>query len=483
MRLFVLTVLFSAAASFSSVDIAGEWGELYIAWSESPGITYLKDVNSSQPAVEFGQPNPSLGYVIFGLDPLLVLATSSEAPGVPDSLFLIFPCSLNVYSSRSVTSTDFTSLLAPELSETSIQVARHQNEQNAFYLSSDPSVPVSGESENNIISARMACDSPAGIYAKDTLGVCFDAWFTGISGYTRPVCCGTGPAAQFWTISGSYGFSITNHYAGLHELDGTPVPDDYDPMRYEYFYNPGMGSYLPGHIQSVGSCFSEALVFWTTVNDEELLYSVFPAGSSAASISDPAPYSIPQLSPLAMTCNPDDSGLLLVWQQSGEIRCAHWEGEWNQYWHVVETGVADLMNGNLAVCSVEDGYWIAWITYSAESSENLEHLNPRAIPDVRFVSRSTVTSIDGPSEGLLINGITVSPNPVFPGNVLSIHAEQAEGIGQVELRDLNGRIQAASNFDSFGNATIGTDNLQPGTYFVRVSVGNTDLSKKVIVLR
>ncbi len=131
--------------------------------------------------------------------------------------------------------------------------------------------------------------------------------------------------------------------------------------------------------------------------------------------------------PAAMTCSTNDDGLLLAWFSGDEIMVRHWQDQWSTYSHVVES-CGNVETGNISVCSDTDGYWVAWL--EAGSS----------IPEVRFISRDTVTELDE-ERSMGISGdivLSVSPNPVAGQAVVSFVLPCAEDY-QLTLYDISGR--------------------------------------------
>jgi hypothetical protein len=224
--------------------------------------------------------------------------------------------------------------------------------------------------------------------------------------------------------------------------------------------------YCDGQVRAIGSCSSAVLGFWTTNDNQELYYSVLQPGSDIPDSSVAAPYGIPVLAAIAMSANPEDDGILAVWQSGDELLCAHWEGEWNDYCHVVETGVSDLFNGDLAVCSVDSGYFVAWATPDE--------------PQIRFIPRDDVTSVE-PHDVTSSNRLEAEPNPVPSGTALTLTLP--EGIvSTVEIYDLTGRLVVRMEPGDNGTVNIDTSRLSPGTYLACTVMGRNVLTRKIVVL-
>ncbi|MBN2587383.1 MAG: T9SS type A sorting domain-containing protein [Candidatus Fermentibacteraceae bacterium] len=435
--------------AYSNVDIVGCPGGNFVAWDYASGVVLLTEIEGGQDTLEFGLNCPTLGSVILNGEPRLLLATCSYEQQVADSLFLIDPSPLSSISSRAVASADLCWLSEPGYVEGSIRVARHQNETDAFYVSADAYLPCSGGMECNVMSLRFQYDATGGMYITDTLGVSIDSYAGNINSYSRPVCCATSTPAMFWSWHNGYMTPLLDVYAGIHQINGDPVSGDFEPMMHDCFYS----DYCDGEVRAAGSCATEAAGFWTRSDDTELYYSVLRPGFACPDSLTPDPYGIPVLAAIALCSSPDDYGMLLVWQDGDEILCGHWDGEWNGYCHVVETGVSDLYNGNLAVCSVDSGYFVAWAAPE--------------VPEIRFVPRDVVTSIEGGTRSPQPrNCIRISPNPVAAGMSINIRID-GSCTSPLELYDLNGRLLFRTEPDETGKASLDTSGMPPGTYILR----------------
>lgn len=162
--------------------------------------------------------------------------------------------------------------------------------------------------------------------------------------------------------------------------------------------------------------------------------------------------------PAAMTCSASDDGLLLAWFSGDEIIVRHWQDQWSTYSHVVEP-CGNVETGNISVCSDTDGYWVAWL--EAGSS----------IPEVRFISRDTVTELDEEQSMGISGGIvlSVSPNPAAGQAVVSFVLPCAEDY-QLTLYDISGRnvldVSTGHAADFSGVVCLG--NMPGGVYMIKL---------------
>ncbi len=461
MKKTILLALSLFCIASGSVDIVGCPSGTYVVWEQN-GMVRLADIQGVQDTLEFGLYSPCLGFTVMDGESRLILTTSDYDAVVDDSLFLIDPSPLNVVSRRSVASTDLCWLSETGFEEGSIRAARHQNQSDEFYISADAYLPISGGMECNVMSAGFTCDTAGNLYITDTLGVSIDSYAGSINSYTRPVCCGTSPPTMLWSWHNGYMTPLLDVFAGVHVIDGDPVQGDFEPMLHNCFHD----DYCDGQVRAIGSCSSAVLGFWTTNDNQELYCSVLQPGSCIPDSSAAAPYGIPVLSQIAMSANPDDDGLLAIWQSGDEIICAHWDGEWNDYCHVVATGVQDLYDRDLAVCSVDSGYFAAWSTPD--------------VPQVIFIPRDIVTSVE-PHDANSSSQLEVEPNPVVSGTALTVTL-QGSLAAPVEIYDLSGRLVIRVESGDLESVTIDTSGLCPGTYLISSGIDGDRLTRKIVVL-
>lgn len=223
-------------------------------------------------------------------------------------------------------------------------------------------------------------------------------------------------------------------------------------------------------IMAMGSCSDRGLLLWA----DEWGADHF----SSYNCSEPAPVSTEAYSwaypdnsnPCAMSCNPDDEGLLLAWYRNDEIRCRHFLNVWNGFDHIVRAGTGLVLEGNIAVCSVEDGYWIAWL----EEGTDAEY------PELEFVSRDSLTSIGDSSAPPLECYLRVFPNPF--SERLSISVEGLAESATLRIFDLTGR-QVYRSF-SADNGTFSWDSADKpsGTYIVTISSDGFTSSRRVVLI-
>ncbi len=162
--------------------------------------------------------------------------------------------------------------------------------------------------------------------------------------------------------------------------------------------------------------------------------------------------------PAAMTCSASDDGILLAWFSGDEIIVRHWQGQWSTYSHVVES-CGNVGTGNISVCSDTDGYRVAWL--EAGSS----------VPEVRFISRDTVTELDEEQSRGIPGGIvlSVSPNPAAGQAMVSFTLPCAEDY-QLTLFDISGRnvLGASTGHTADFSGFVSLENIPGGVYIMKL---------------
>ena len=222
-------------------------------------------------------------------------------------------------------------------------------------------------------------------------------------------------------------------------------------------------------VMALGSCSDRAVLIWADAWGD-VMYSDY-------NCSDPSPistgtyqWSLPESdTPCAMSCDPDDEGLLLVWHSPGEVRCRHFQDGWNGFDRVLWSGGGIVLEGNIAVCSVDDGYWVAWLIGGSDAE----------YPELQFVPRDSVTTIGGSVTEPPVLRLVAGPNPFRES--LSIELEGSTGAAAVSIFDLAGRV-VSRTIQSEDGFVWDPDDTPPGTYIIMVSSGEFHASRKVVLL-
>lgn len=218
-------------------------------------------------------------------------------------------------------------------------------------------------------------------------------------------------------------------------------------------------------ILASGSNSATAIFLWSD-STETVYYSLHDCETGIVS-TIPFPGQGPSnTEAAAISANPADPGLLLVWHNGTDLVCRHYQSSWNDYAYVIQENVPYQVPGNIAVCSVANGYWVAYSMYPE-------------VPVVFFVDRSNVTSIESFGEGMEPVSVSACPNPFSESLSLSL---PATGSIQAELFDTAGRM-VLNNTSESGTVLWNTAHLPSGTYLVRVTAGDTVFSEKVVLVK
>ncbi len=196
-------------------------------------------------------------------------------------------------------------------------------------------------------------------------------------------------------------------------------------------------------------------------------WSTFGAFSPVPESTDILPWDFPESGdPLVFTSTYELPGMLMVWYKDGEIRCRHWNGEWNNYDYFVASSSYPTDTGEIAVCSNTDGYWIAWLPGTASE------------PEVVFISFDEVTGVESNESQPFETSIRINPvtNPVT-----GILCVEVSGIssGIAVVTDLSGRTVFESEILGEGIHSLGGLPVS-GMYLVRLHHSTGIVSCRVV---
>ncbi|MEA3267328.1 MAG: T9SS type A sorting domain-containing protein, partial [Candidatus Fermentibacteria bacterium] len=170
--------------------------------------------------------------------------------------------------------------------------------------------------------------------------------------------------------------------------------------------------------------------------------------------------------PAAMTCSINDDGLLLAWFSGDKIMVRHWQNQWSAYSHVVEL-CGNVETGNISVCSDTDGYWVAWLEESS------------SIPEVRFISRDTVTELhEEQSRGIPDHLVlSVYPNPAAGQAVVSFTLPCAEDY-QLTIFDISGRnvLDVSTGHTADFSGFVSLQTIPAGVYILKLETSQFERS-------
>lgn len=198
-------------------------------------------------------------------------------------------------------------------------------------------------------------------------------------------------------------------------------------------------------------------------------WSTFGAFTPVPESTEILPWDFPEFGdPVAFTSTFELPGMLMVWYRDGEIRCRHWDGEWNNYDYFVTSSSYPPDIGEITVCSDTDGYWIAWLPGTASE------------PEVVFVSFDEVTGVESNESQPIETSIRINPvtNPVT--GILSVEVSGVSS-GIAVVNDLSGRTVSEGEILGEGIHSLGVLPVS-GMYLVRLHHSTGIASCRVVSL-
>ena len=218
----------------------------------------------------------------------------------------------------------------------------------------------------------------------------------------------------------------------------------------------------PELLASGSDCY-EAVFLWSD-STGKVYCSVHDCMEGITSVSSFPGQGPSRLQAAAMSANPSDPGLLLVWQSGDDLYCRHYLNGWNDYAYLIRSGLYPLSPGDLAVCSVDDGYWVAY--------------RDASWPDVFFVDRNDVTGTGSSFMPVEPVHPSVWPNPFSSSLYAGLSGDTAM---QAELFDGSGRRLIEASGD--GTVLLDTSDLPCGYYLVRITAGEAVFIEKAVLAR
>ncbi len=266
-------------------------------------------------------------------------------------------------------------------------------------------------------------------------------------------------------IGTSYGYNSSSQWLVNHTLMFDPNSTDLLCHTLGEGWNPDLSG-----VMGLGCSSDTDMILLYSDNTGEVNWSAFTAFSPVPESTEILPWDFPGLDdPMAFTSTFELPGMLMVWYRDDEIRCRHWNGEWNNYDYFVANSLYAPDLEEIAVCADTDGYWIAWLPGTASE------------PEVVFVSFSDVTGVEEseyqPVEPVArINPVT---NPTC-GN-LSVEISGVSS-GRATVTDLCGRTILEREIIGEGIYTLGELPVS-GVYFIRLHHSSGEVSCKVISIQ
>ena len=458
---FLILSMFTANAS-GNVDIVAIDGTPFVTWYTDQVYIASYPLGSPSTPVPVGNngyyPYASICYSTPASGDRLIVACSGYWLTMPvDTVYLLEPVSLNILNQRSLSVLDLGFSMAKGIGE--LHLPRYCDGSDSFAVVASIG-DCTTDAGVSLVSASLSYPDIGPMLLSDTLMANIGYGWQPPDLRGPVILPGLEPLSischQTWTPL-YFEACILSH---LHQEEPT-IADDVGEM-----YTHGIWGYYGEEtfdisISALGSSSSGGVGLWSDSSGVQF-YSVF-VDSIAPASTDVYPFSHPTITEsTAMTCNPSDNGILLAWYRDGEIRVRHWENEWNDFDHVVASGQASVSVSNIAVCSVDDGYWVAWLPEGAE------------LPVLAYVDRGTVTGIVSFEEPV---GIPVilhpSQNPFRESVNLTVEGNPLPQ--RLDVFDITGRLIRVLENDSMsstflwdGRNTSGQE-MPPGTYFIQAS--------------
>jgi hypothetical protein len=268
-----------------------------------------------------------------------------------------------------------------------------------------------------------------------------------------------------FAVNRSYNYFTFEYHHWLTSLTcDLPVDDGMDTPLFSFtLYSENNTNPDKIRMIAAGSDLSNTVLLWGDCSLENVCTSIFIDDVQPSS-TVAFPWNHPRSEPAAMSCHPYYDGALLAWVQGSDLMCRHFDGCWNDLQHVVRTGLGSVADGNIAVCSDLDGYWIAWLE------------NAKAEPELAFVPRDSVTGINRSEtpEGL---SLFVGPNP-FSGLLTA----QVQGLTEdcpLYIYDSAGRMVGSGTLNAEGFSWDGAS-FPAGVYSIVAELPEGPVVRRVI---
>lgn len=475
-RLLITAVMILISTASADIDLVSKGDTSYIIWSLDDCSTYLARVSDGSDIVSLGN-FLHVSLSIIGSESTEYLAagcTNEESYLDPSYLLVMDMGSLEVLNSREI-SVDNLGFQAGANAFDEIHIDKHSSGSDSCLIVCSTHCCVTDQAFYPVYIASCFVDfsDTGSILLYDTLSTEIHNYAYSLQAFFGPLCtqqlqhlsvtahCTTCPMSNFQG-------SISSH---LHQITPASKIEEMWSHRFYIVYTVGVPFDLG--LVGAGSNSSEAVVLWEDTSGV-MQYSVF-TDSIAPDATYEFPFAVPAFSnTVAMSGNPEDSGLLLVWYDNPlhQIKVRHFQNEWNDFDHVIADCPSGISMGNIAVCSVSDGYYVAWLPDGATQ------------PELVFVDRATVTGIHGRQESSLISPvISVSSNPFT--KCVSITVNNADSVEELLVFDLSGRtvrsLQSTDGglFSWDGCNTLGST-VPSGVYIVLGIAEKGNISSKLV---
>lgn len=475
----LLLLLLCVPLSFANVDIVAKGDTLFVTYvlGSDSAFVYRHELEAPVYSGEFWHTSLGLAELPSSQFVLLWAGSADESPFIMDSLVLYDPANMNVLIERAL-SPDELHPWTGEIRLCGLRLSRYSLGDTeccvAAAIRTDWMDPVDVTNYRWLTTFDVEV-APWGILGvSDTMR--YEVPYSD-DVFQRPVHYQQAPPliiAEHY-FSPPFFYHSTSVTAGEHSWVGQPGSMNYETLFYEELHDPYGPDDPRARALALGSTGNCAIGLWSDTT-WTVYCSIFDNGPAPAWTFE-FDRSFDQLYPAcAMSCNPEDTGALLVWFENGCIMGRHWEDEWNAWDRILAEDQLPVERENISVCSVIDSYWVAWLSEGADQ------------PTVILVDREMVTGIGSPGSPELEQSLLlrVSPNPF--SEAITIMAVGDHLPDRVEVYELSGRLvksldsgQAADTFVWNGTDENGRE-APSGTYLIHGSSDGVVSSVRIVRL-
>lgn len=243
----------------------------------------------------------------------------------------------------------------------------------------------------------------------------------------------------------------------------------YDPYSTDLLCHTLGEDWVPSlsGVMGLGSSSDSDMILLFADESGEVNWSDFTTSSPIPESATLLPWDFPGINdPVAFTSTFEQPGMLMVWYRDGELRCRHWNGEWNNYDYFVANSAQPPDLEEIAVCSDTDGYWISWLP--GDASE----------PEVAFVNYDDVTHVEEEEYLSVEPAVRINPAANPAGSSLSVEISGVTS-GLLTVTDICGRTVLESEVQGEGLHLLG-ELPASGMYFIKLHYATGNVSCKVV---
>lgn len=425
---------FVLCAGIPTLDITASGLDYWVAWTASGGDREIRSSAGAEATLSGGYGSTSLTLMedAAGVPTRLIAMGSSDEPWSDSSwVYLLDPATLSTMNSTAVSYMEVWPETKPHegcsIFQLGAQSVIDDDTGCVLFAGVQTNYTLSG-ADNGVSHYKWQCAAILDI--ADSGPMAFR------ESSSREVALGascippvqTGPS--YW-VSGWGGYEGGGYMPFVYCVKATGYdgssgsgPLDSSTLYYAYDVTPNDAT-----IFCAGNCSTGASVIWQDY-EKVTQYSLISSTSSPVPDTSLAMPPWPDGQPplfAAMSDSRDDPGALLAWFDGDHVWCRYFDGQWNDWSHLLSTGGPVGVNyENLGVCSAQDGFYVAWLEIGSDE------------PTVVYVPTSEVTGMDGSGPepaGLLLEP---SSNPFV--SATSVTCTGTSVPSRLEVFDLAGRL-------------------------------------------